>query len=186
MGIYKLIQLIQVFTYRKNLVKKNSITPSVGKKGRCHNFFLFTCVLLQRHWTTSIKDRNTHTSLLVVYCPYNRASNAVHLTGSRPLQEIHHQFLLSWRLQRGYFLLLTNKWPRQIASLPWISVHTHFLVVRLWPFRSLLPCTFLFLQPTRYERQDPGEWSKITKNQKSGRTSGFLVSEEIWLKWLRL
>lgn len=41
MRIYQLIHLNQVFTYRKNLVKENSITPSVGKKGRCHNFFFF-------------------------------------------------------------------------------------------------------------------------------------------------
>ena len=40
MRIYQLIHLNQVFTYRKNLVKENSITPSVGKKGRCHNFFV--------------------------------------------------------------------------------------------------------------------------------------------------
>lgn len=46
MRIYQLIHLNQVFTYRKNLVKENSITPSVGKKERCHNFFfllIFLC-----------------------------------------------------------------------------------------------------------------------------------------------
>ena len=49
---------------------------------------------------------------------------------------------------------------RIIFVLPLFFVHRYFPVAHLWPFQSLSPYTFRFVQPTHYGLQDLGGWSK--------------------------
>ena len=109
-------------------------------------------------------------SLFVLYCPYKRASCAVHFTSlhfsrRRWLKRTFRENVIKNAIFRGFLFCLNLTAntinPRLTGELPSSFVDRYPPLVHLLPFRSLLFYRFLFLQPKHYMLQDPGELSKM-------------------------